>query len=316
MPNNKDNNDMDKIRPKSSLFIKLGSGGEWEKDCITDGYLRIGFNEFKHEDLIDNKFHKVRDYYTGIKTPKQWVTNYENQLRNFYTTDESVLWITFYNQRLWWCFADYKFEGAGYDKKLRFTKNGWSCLDINGKELIVDNLSGELLKTQGFQSTICKVKAFDYLVKKINGEELEEKVIVRNDLKALISSTSKLIKKLAPKDFEILVDLIFRQTGYQRTNVIGGPQKTKDIELLSPVTGERILVQVKCSSKISQFIEYEKYFNDMEGYDKFYYVVHSPDEKLSTYLSSNNKIIIWKLEKVSELAINSGLINWILNKVG
>jgi len=307
---------MDKIKPKSSLFIKLGSGGEWEKDCINNGYLRIGFHEFQHEDLINNKFELVRDYYTKVKTSKQWVTIYENQIKNFYTTDDSVLWITFYNQRLWWCFAGDHFEGEGNTKKLRYTKNGWSCFDINGKELIVDNLSGDLLKTQGFQSTICNVEAFDYLVKKINGEELEEIVNVKNDLQKLMTSASKLITKLAPKDFEILIDLIFRQTGYQRTNTIGGPQKTKDIELISPVTGERILVQVKCSSRIAQFIEYEKYFNDLEGYDRFYYVVHTPDEKLSTYSSLNDKIVIWKLDNISELAINSGLINWIMNKIG
>ncbi len=32
------------------LFIKLGLGGEWEKDCIeTDGTIRLGFNEASHE---------------------------------------------------------------------------------------------------------------------------------------------------------------------------------------------------------------------------------------------------------------------------
>lgn len=305
---------MDKIKPSTALFIKLGSKGKWDDECIDKGVLRLGFNEFKHQDMLDGRFDIVRDYFKD-KTSKQWVTIYENQLRNFYTTDDTVLWITFIKQRLYWCFADNRFEGEGTDTKYRFTKNGWSSKDINGKDLIVDNLSGELLKTQGFQSTICNVEAIDYLVKKINGDEIPEIIEVKSDLEKLVSSTSKIITKLGPKDFEILIDLIFRQTGYQRTNVLGGPQKVKDIELISPVTGERILVQVKCSSNMKQYLEYENYFNELEGYDRFFYVVHSPDKVLSKHQPNNDKISLWILDKIADLTISSGLINWVLEKV-
>lgn len=206
------------IKPSSALFIKLGQGGEWEEECIGDGTLWLGFSEFSHDDLIAKKYDLVRNYYKTT-TSSQWVTIYENQIKNFYETDETVLWITFYDQRLWWCFADKKFKGEGIELKLRYVKDKWRCTDIFGNELLVDNLSGQLLKTQGFQST----------------------------------------------------------------NVIGGPQKTKDIELLSPVTNERILVQVKCSSSFKQYEDYETRFSGMEGYDRFFYVVHTPDKKLSVH---------------------------------
>lgn len=303
-----------KIHPSTALFIKLGQKGKWEGECINNGTLRLSFPEFTHDDLLNGNYEMVRNYYKNITAP-QWVTIYENQIKNFYETDETVLWITFYNQRLWWCFAENKFKGEGNDLKLRYVKDKWRCTDIFGKELLVDNLSGLLLKTQGFQSTICKVEAFDYLVKKINGEELPEIQKVKKDIDELKNSISDLIKKLTPKDFEILIDLIFRQTGYQRTNVIGGPQKTKDIELLSPVTNERILVQVKSSSSFSKYEEYEKYFSDMEGYDRFFYVVHTTDKKLANYSPENSKINIWTLETISNFTINSGLISWLINKV-
>ena len=302
------------IKPSTALFIKLGQGGEWEKECIQSGTLRISFHEFEHEDLMAAKYDMVRDYYK-TRTSAPWVTIYENQIRNFYDTDDTVLWITFFQQRLWWCFAETKFSGEGTEIKLRYVKDKWRCTDIHGNILLVDNLSGHLLKTQGFQSTICNVEAFDYLVKKINNIELPEVAQVKADIESLKKSISHLITKLTPKDFEILIDLIFRQTGYQRTNVIGGPQKTKDIELLSPVTNERILVQVKSSSSFKQYTDYETYFLGMEGYDRFFYVVHTPDKLLSHYEPVNAKIKIWKLDTISELTINAGLASWLINKI-
>jgi len=95
-----------------------------------------------------------------------------------------------------------------------------------------------------------------------------------------------------------------------------GPQKRKDIELIAPVTGERYLVQVKSRSSLSQFLEYKKYFEEMEGYDKYYYVVHSPDNDLEKYRSDNGKVIIWKMHEITDFCINSGLITWIVNKIG
>jgi hypothetical protein len=47
------------------------------------------------------------------------------------------------------------------------------------------------------------------------------------------------------KDFELLVELIVTQGGYRRVTETGGTQKTTDIELVLPLTGERLFVQAK-----------------------------------------------------------------------
>jgi hypothetical protein len=52
----------------------------------------------------------------------------------------------------------------------RETVNGWRNTDVNGSE----KLSGNLLKVQAFQSTICEIKAFEYLKRKLNGQLLPE----------------------------------------------------------------------------------------------------------------------------------------------
>jgi len=46
-----------------------------------------------------------------------------------------------------------------------------------------------------------------------------------------------LLQSLWWKDFELLADLIFTQSGWQRTSVLGKTEKSIDLELLSPVTG-------------------------------------------------------------------------------
>ena len=304
------------ISPKKALFIKLGTGGVWEKECIEkEQTLRIGFSEFDHQDCLDRKWDIVRRYYQSINISPQWITTYLNQLSYFYESGDETLWITFYKQRLWWCFASDQFIGKGKELKARTVRDKWRCTDVNGKELIVDNLSGQLLQTQAYQSTICSVKAFDYLLKKINGIEIECVAEVRTSLDKLRADVSKLIRELSPKDFELFVDLLFRESGYQRIGMIGGPQKGKDIELLSPVTHERIMVQVKSSSDFDRYKIYEQYFLGIVGYDHFYYVVHSPDKKLDAYNPDCGKISIWKLNRLSELSINAGLVEWLMNKV-
>jgi len=305
-----------KINPKKVLFIKLGAAGKYEKESIVKGLLTIGFKEFNHEDLLSKRWDVVRKVYKDAKVSAQWISNYENQIRNFYELDTSVLWITFYNQKMWWGFASEEFIGNGNEPKSRILISGWNSKNIYGDELLVDNLSGQLTQVQAYRSTICKVKAARYAVMKINGEELPEVLEVRKDIVNLKNHIAPLIRKLTPGDFEILVDLIFRYLGCQRTGIVGKTQKIKDIELYSPLSHERYLVQVKSQSNLVQFKEYETHFETMIGYDRYYYVVHTPSGELENYKSKNRNILIWKIDELTEFTINAGLVKWLMNKVG
>ncbi len=303
----------DKIKPSKAMFIKLGKQGSWAKECFENSILKLSYKEVKHEDILADLTGAVSLVYSD-KVPKT-ISSYTNQIRHFYESDESVLWITFHDQHLYWCFAEKEVVGLDNGEKEKMVIGHWSHESIEGIPLLVDNLSGNLLKTQGFQGTICNVDDFEYLVRKINGEELPEVIDVKEELKRLESSLAACIQKLMPKDFEVFIDLIFRQAGYLRTNSIGGVQKDKDIELIAPVTGERILVQVKSATNLKQFQDYEARFeriNSSKSYDRFYYVYHSPKLNLQ---SNMEKLEVWDLDKVSELAVSSGLVPWILNKI-
>jgi hypothetical protein len=64
-------------------------------------------------------------------------------------------------------------------------------------------------------------------------------------LKETRTAVLNLLKLLGEKDFEVLVDLVFYASGWRRQGVSGKTQRTLDLDLLLPSTGERAFVQVK-----------------------------------------------------------------------
>lgn len=250
---------MNPINPKKVFFIKLGPGGAWNQECIDKKIVKIGFIEISVEDIESNNWKKIKDYYSKITSgPAAGI--YTNQIKNFYEADEQVLWITFYNQKLWWSIAKKSIYGSPDKSKYKKTENGWLSKDILGKDLLMSNLSGTLLAVQGFRGAICRAPDLSYIVDKINAKESSEIVAAEKDFSQLANSVGQLIKKLRPKDLELLVDLIFRGMGCQRVGVVGGLQNTIDIELFSPVIGERYLVQVKSETDYNHYQTYRKRF--------------------------------------------------------
>ncbi len=78
----------------------------------------------------------------------------------------------------------------------------------------------------------------DYVIRRINGEktpEIERAIVATAEMKA---SAESLMRLLGPRDFELLVDLVFTTSGWQRVGSVGGTQKTLDLDLTLPSTGE------------------------------------------------------------------------------
>lgn len=98
---------MTKINADKVLFIKLGQGGEYESDCIEkDNTLRLGYEEVNHQLCLDGQWDKVHNYFTTEENSKTSIaTSHTNQIKQFYEQDEKILWITFYANKLWWCFS-------------------------------------------------------------------------------------------------------------------------------------------------------------------------------------------------------------------
>jgi hypothetical protein len=306
---------MKKIKANKVLFIKLGQGGKFEKECIENNHtLRLGYREVDHKLCLTGQWDKVHDYFTTEENSKTFVaTSHSNQIKQFYEEDEKTLWITFYANKLWWCFSKPEITLLTDKTKTRPVIGKWSDKDINGNVLLAGNISGKLLKTQGFRGTICSVPEEKYALAKINSEQMKEVVEVEQAMFNLKTKLTFLIQNLQWKDFETLVDLIFRQAGWQRVGDTGKTQKTLDLELFAPVTGERAIVQIKAQSDLQQFLSYQEQFAAMNDYDKFFYVVHTAKNNLSTY-ENETETKLYLVDKVAELTVSAGLVEWVIKK--
>jgi hypothetical protein len=101
---------------------------------------------------------------------------------------------------------------SGWKRKLR-GDNG--RFDINGAKLSSERLSGNLLKVQGFQGTICEVKEFEYLKRKLNGQLLPEVEDAAQAENQMVQKIIPLMRLLTWQDFEVLVDLVFVNSGWR-----------------------------------------------------------------------------------------------------
>jgi hypothetical protein len=305
-----------KIKAERILFIKLGQKGEYEKECIESNTLRLGYREVNHQFCTNKQWEKVRAYFTDVNGVRPFVaTSHTNQIRQFYEEPVGTLWITFYANKLWWCFSEPEITIMSDHTKIRPVMGTWSDRDINGNLLLSGNISGKLLRTQGFRGTICTVPESKYALAKINSEQMPEVVEVEHALVNLQQTLTRLIQNLQWKDFETLVDLIFRQAGWQRVGDTGKTQKTLDLDLFAPVTGERAMVQIKAQSNMSEFQYYLNEFERMSNYDRFFYVVHTFQPTVTDSTAQlNSKVNLYMVDKVAELAISAGLTEWIIKK--
>ena len=145
---------------------------------------------------------------------------------------------------------------------------------------------------------------------RINGRklcEVEHAVAALDKLKA---SELELMKLLGPRDFELLVDLVFSTSGWRRLGVIGKTQKTLDIDLLLPSTGKRAFVQVKSHTKAHDLAEYVGKLDELGPYDRMFFVYHSGEAEID-----DERVTVIGPGKLAELIIDAGLVNWLLRKV-
>lgn len=274
-----------------ALYIKLGRENRWAQLSFDSDTVRFGFREFPHHQALAaaaaKDFQPVKEVYEKRGASPGTATRYSNEVREFYTAGSDVLWITFVNRRMWWCFAspevipntdgDPDTMGARYRKVI----GHWSDSDLKGQTLWTNALRGSLTTVAGFRGTICRVMEFDYLLRRLNGEETAATTAARNARSALITTLVPLIRGLHWRDFELLVELVMTQGGWRRVSATGGTQDTIDLQLELPLTGERALVQVK--SRLTQVTADEVAAELVEaaGGARTFLVYHTAPDQLS-----------------------------------
>lgn len=303
------------VKIKRAFYIKLGRGGQWEESSIREGIVRIKWSSIPVQLINNNDWESIEKIIRSEAKTKGAGTTDLNALRDFCTATPNDIWVTFYSSKLWWCrLADGLVEEDGISK-FRRVSVGWSDINSTGKKLLISEISGQLSKVQGFRATLCKIDETAVLERLLNGdvsEAYQQGQTVRDALeRALVNA----IQQLHWKDFETLVDLIFRQSGWRRVSLLGETMKFADLELEEPITGDRYQVQIKSSAHMAELMAYVEQF-PKEEFRRFYFVIHSPSPALeSIALHSIPHVELVLPNRLAKMVIDSGLIQWLMNKI-
>lgn len=302
------------IVARKVYFIKLGRGGEWEKECLENGTLRFGYKETPHEIALAEQWDAVKSIWKDLRGDTGAATSDTRQIRTFYETDEQDIFVTFANGLMYWCHP----QGGEPEQLLdqtrrRKTVNGWHHQSASGSPLTKDRLSGDLLKVQMYQGTICDVKASDYLLRKLNDQLSPELAEAEKAESAFLAAITPLMQRLSPRDFELLVELIFAQSGWRRTSMTGGVQKDVDLDLELPTTQERAFVQIKSSATNQDLKKSIQLLEESATYKRMFFVWHSGAIQLPQEI--NEYVTLIGPERLPRMIMDSGLALWLRNKV-
>jgi hypothetical protein len=281
------------------------------------GELRLDYPQVSHEFCVAGRWTQVDSQIAADSKDRAASARQTNQIRAFYEASAATLWITFHADCLWWCFAAPGVSQRATGTKVRSTVDGWHQTDVNDQPLAASRLSGSLLAVQAYRGTICAVEPSSVL-QKINRLDPPRVAAAAHSLTALINSLQPIVERLHPRDLEVLVDLIFRNAGWQRVGVLAETETDIDLALESAVTGERIAVEVKAHASIEDYREFAVRYLSMVGFDRFYFVTHSLiDAEVaneSVDASSRAGVRFWGSRSIAERAAHSGLAQWLVEK--
>jgi hypothetical protein len=305
---------LEPISPTSVRYIKLGEHGRWEKECLKDGTIRIGFGNGRPERFqlcLAGRWNEVADSFVAEGKDKGTATRFSNELRIFFEDEGSTLWITFIGERLYWGLLEQSEPAPSSDLGgvSRTVKDGWRWTDLRDDPLTKDRLSGALTKLAGYRGTSCDVDVADYVIRRINGKktpQVERAVAASLQMKGAVVD---LLRLLTPQDFELLVDLVFSTSGWRRLGIVGRTQQTLDLDLLLPSTGDRAFVQVKSKTTSAELAEYVTKIQQ-GAYDKMFYVFHSGEAE-----TVDERVTVIGPRRLADLVMDAGLVSWLIHKI-
>lgn len=298
----------------NAYYVKLGRNGIWEESSLKKGIIRIGWKRQALADINGGNWNKIQKQLEKEASDKGTATRDCHALRMLCESTSEDIWITFHASHLWWCKVTA--PHIRQDGMSKFRKvDRWRCEDIFGGPLLITQIPGRIAKLQGFRGTICKVRECDELARLINRQYSPEYTAVLYSKEDLCRHVEAGLRRLHWKDFETLVDLVFRASGWRRVSILGETMKFSDIDLEEPITGEMYQVQVKSTATVRDLQEYKNAFAGGK-YKKLFFVVHTPDRKLAeTSHVDDADVQIVLPRQLAQMVVESGLINWLLNKI-
>ncbi len=301
------------IKLRKAFYIKLGRAGSWEAESIDRRIMRIGWENNPLADVNAQNWEAIGEQIRRHQPHRAKATRDVNALRDIVVSTEEDIWITFHSSRLWWCrLAEGPVEEDAVSK-FRRVKGAGSDRASDGRVLITADIPGVLSQLQGYRGTVCSVRALESLERLLNAQSSSPHEAVSGARRRLISEVEAALGQMHWRDFETLVDLLFRQAGWRRLSVLGETMKYADLELEEPITGERYQVQVKSAAGVPEFVEYRDQFGG-RGFRKLFFVVHTPTPTLAQETSSHSVELVLPA-RLAEMVVDAGLVSWILARI-
>ena len=300
---------------KNAYYIKLGRGGCWEADSITNKRLRLGWPQQSLDDINSARWERIGKQLREEQNRKPQVATKDlNRLRDIAQSTPEDIWITFHGAKLWWTRLSPGPVRGDSTSKYRPTSLPWSDSSRNGRLLVVNELPGKIAQLQGFRGTVCRVRETELLSRVVDGSASTLALEIDSQRKILCDHLQRAICELHWKDFETLVDLVFRNTGWVRVSVLGQHAKAYDLELREPITGDRYVVQVKSQATLADLKKTIKDF-PKATFRRVFFVVHSPSPDLVAAKKLPEYVDLVPPAHLAELALQAGLSTWIEKKV-
>lgn len=300
---------------KSAYYIKLGRAGCWEAESIATGRLRLGWSHQGLDDINARRWDKIGGELRAQQPGKPQVATADlNRLRDIVESSADDVWISFHGAKLWWArLAQGPVEGDAISK-FRRTVDGWHDHSTSGRLLVVNELPGKLAMLQGFRATVCRVAHSAVLARVLDGSRSGLAQEISSQRSALAGLLEAAIRELHWKDYETLVDLVFRHAGWERISVLGQHVKAYDLELREPITDARFVVQVKSQATLADLVRAGDAFS-AEDYRRVFFVVHSPSRDLADAGDLPPHVELVAPARLASLALDAGLVQWLESKV-
>ncbi len=312
---------MIKTIPNSVRYVKNGEGGKWWKTAKANGQVHLGWREIPGAPLQAADMASIESMIRTAFGSKPGATQDFNALRTLLDHPSQHVWITFQDGCMWWCTLR---DGIETNPDIESSERGhfwltcespWSNHSIgNARHLVTTELPGIVTTTLGYQATVCEPKGWKEILRILRNEVDEDARVAALARQNYEAAVSKLVARLRPKDFEILIDLILSRTGWARLGKVGCPTEGIDIEVENITSDEIAFVQVKSAATQAVLDEYISRFNDRrDRYSRMIFAVHSPKGILTS--PANQLVSIWTGKEIARRVVKLGLGDWVATRL-
>ena len=306
--------------PISVRYVKNGAGGCWWTAAKTDAQVHAGWSNIPDDMLLAGDLAAIEEAVRSEFGSNQGAATRDfNALRALVQRPSRHVWVTIEDGFLWWATVrdgvQINHENTGDRGHFWLTLDRtWSNRSLAGRYLAVADLPGIVTAVAGFRGTVCEPQGWREILRLIRDEDDEDAAAANAARKVYESAVARLIARLGPKDFELLIDLILSRAGWTRIARLGGATEGIDVEVENVAIGEVAFVQVKAAAGQSVLDEYVARFSARrERYARMIFAVHTPAGQLKG--PRELPVQVWDRTRVSELVVRLGLGDWVASRV-